>query len=59
LKKLFGAEFFNGSIRHLIHHEAILPTSLDELNLSFIVQIVTPAFSRCWALIALALVIHF
>jgi hypothetical protein len=42
LKKLFGVNFFGGFISHLVHHEAILPTSLGEFNLPFIVQSATP-----------------
>jgi hypothetical protein len=55
LKKLFGVELFGGSISH----EAILLAFLSEFNLPFVVQIITFAFLGCWALIVLALVIHF
>jgi hypothetical protein len=59
LEKLLGAGSFGGSIGHLAHRQAILPTFSGKLGLSFVVQIMPPAFLQCWALISFTLVIHF
>jgi hypothetical protein len=59
LGKLFGVGFFGGSIGHLAHCQATLPTSLGRIGLHFVVQTIAPTFLGCWALIVLALVICF
>ncbi len=51
LEKLLGAGSFDGSIDHLVHCQAILPTSLNGFGLLFVVQIFVPAFLRCWTFI--------
>ncbi len=51
LEKLVGAGFFNGSISHLTHCQAIFPTFSNELSFIFMVQTTTPTFLGCWALI--------
>jgi hypothetical protein len=60
LEKLLGAESFNEFIDHLICHHATFLTSLNRLNLFFVIQItVALTFSRSWTLIALTFIIHF
>jgi hypothetical protein len=59
LGKLLGARSFGGFINHLAHHQATLLISLGKLGLIFIIWTTTLAFLGCWALIVLALVIHF
>jgi hypothetical protein len=59
LEKLLGAKSFGGSIGHLTCHHAILFIYLGKFGLLFVVQIITPAFLGCWALIALAFVTCF
>jgi hypothetical protein len=59
LGKLFGVGFFGGSINHLAHCQAILPTSLGRIGLHSVVQTIAPTFLGCWALIILVLVICF
>ncbi len=46
LEKLLGAGSFDGSIDHLIHCQAVLPTS-NGLGLLFVVQTFVPAFLKC------------
>jgi hypothetical protein len=59
LEKLLGVRSFGDSINHLAHHQTTLLTSLGGFGLPFMVQTIAPAFLRCRALIALALITHF
>ncbi len=47
LEKLIGVRCFGGSIGHLAHCRAILPTSSGRLNLPSMVQTTTPTFLGC------------
>jgi hypothetical protein len=58
LEKLHGVGFFDGSIGHLVHCQAILPTFSNRFNFISIIWIVAFTFLGCWALIAPTLVIH-
>ncbi len=58
LEKLHGVGFFDGSIGHLVHCQAILPTFSNRFNFISIIRIVAFTFLGCWALIAPTLVIH-
>jgi hypothetical protein len=59
LEKLLGAGSFDGSINHLAHCQAILPTSSNGLGLLFVVQTFVLTFFKCWTLIVPTLVTHF
>jgi hypothetical protein len=59
LEKLLGVGSFGGYISHLTHRQTILLTSSGRFDLPLMVQITTPAYLGCWALIVLALIIHF
>jgi hypothetical protein len=59
LEKLLGVGPFNGSIGHLVRHQAIFPISSSKLGLPFMVHTTSSTFLACWALIALTFVICF
>jgi hypothetical protein len=59
LEKLLGGGSFGGFISHLACHQATFFTSLGGFGFLSIVQIATPIFLRCWALITLAFVTRF
>jgi hypothetical protein len=46
-------------VGHLAHHQVILIVFLKGLGLLSMVQLTTFVFLGCWALIALAPIIHF
>jgi hypothetical protein len=59
LEKLFGSRSFGTTVGHLACHQVTIHISLRGLSLPSMVRCATPAFLRCWALIALALVCYF
>jgi hypothetical protein len=59
LEKLLGVKSFNVYIDHLARHQATLHVSLGKIGFPFAVRIVVLALLECWALINLALIIHF
>jgi len=59
LENLFDVRSFGGSIGHLVCFQATFLVSLGKLDFLSVVQIATFSFLGCWALIVLALVIHF
>jgi hypothetical protein len=59
LEKLFGVGSFCCFIGHLVHHHAILLTSLGKLGLPFVVKIIALVLLKCWALIAFTCVTRF
>jgi hypothetical protein len=59
LEKLLGVGSFNGSIDRLTRRQAILLAFSYRFGLLSMVQIIALIFLGCWALIALAFVIHF
>jgi hypothetical protein len=59
LEKLLSARSLGGSIDHLAHRQTTFPTSSGGFDLPSINWIAAHAFLGYWALIILALVIHF
>jgi hypothetical protein len=59
LEKLFRSRSFGTTTGHLAHYQVTHLASSRGLSLPSMIQHVTLALLKCWALITLALVFHF